>query len=57
MNETYLISSCRFLILEYAEGGELFEYLVTRGGLPIDQSLDYFYQLVTGLDYCHSHFV
>jgi len=55
--EVYETSKYLFLILEYAEGGELFEYLVTRGGLPIDQSLDYFYQLVTGLDYCHSHFV
>lgn len=55
--EVYETSKYLFLILEYAEGGELFEYLVTRGGLPIDQSLDYFYQLITGLDYCHSHFV
>jgi len=55
--EVYETSKYLFLILEYAEGGELFEYLVARGGLPVDQSLDYFYQLITGLDYCHSHFV
>jgi len=55
--EVYETSKYLFLILEYAEGGELFEYLVTRGGLPLDRSLDYFYQLVTGLEYCHQHFV
>jgi len=55
--EVYETSKYLFLILEYAEGGELFEYLVTRGGLPLDRSLDYFYQLVTGLEYCHRHFV
>jgi len=55
--EVYETSKYLFLILEYAEGGELFEYLVARGGLPVDQSLDFFYQLITGLDYCHSHFV
>jgi len=55
--EVYETSKYLFLILEYAEGGELFEYLVTQGGLPLDQSLDYFYQLITGLEYCHSRFI
>jgi len=55
--EVYETSKYLFLILEYAEGGELFEYLVSRGGIPLEQSLDYFFQLITGLEYCHSRFI
>lgn len=42
-----------FLILEYVEGGELFDHICERGRLPADEALDYFQQLIDALDYCH----
>ncbi|KAF7796331.1 hypothetical protein EIP86_007508 [Pleurotus ostreatoroseus] len=42
-----------FLILEYVEGGELFEYLCDKGRLSTNEALDYFQQIITAVDYCH----
>ncbi|THH05268.1 hypothetical protein EW145_g4923 [Phellinidium pouzarii] len=42
-----------YLILEYVEGGELFDYICERGRLPSTEALDYFQQLIGALDYCH----
>ncbi|KAG8680320.1 hypothetical protein FRC08_016387 [Ceratobasidium sp. 394] len=42
-----------YLALEYVEGGELFDYLVSRGRLPEPEALNYFKQIIFGLDYCH----
>ncbi|KAF8155680.1 hypothetical protein B0H34DRAFT_751703 [Crassisporium funariophilum] len=43
-----------FLVLEYVEGGELFDFLVNRGRLPPDEALIYFRQIVYGLNYAHT---
>jgi serine/threonine protein kinase len=40
-------------VLEYVEGGELFDYLVSQGRLPPDEASRYFQQIVSGVDYCH----
>lgn len=42
------------LVLEYCEGGELFDVLVEHGHLPQAQVLDYFQQLVYALEFCHN---
>ncbi|KAI0343257.1 Pkinase-domain-containing protein [Trametopsis cervina] len=42
-----------YLILEYAEGGELFEYLCDKGPLSKTEALSHFQQIMTALDYCH----
>lgn len=34
-----------YLILEYVEGGELFDYLVSKGRLHADEALHYFQQM------------
>lgn len=39
--------------MEYVEGGELFDYLVSRGKLHADEALHYFQQIISGVDYCH----
>lgn len=44
---------CSFLIMEYVAGGELFDYLVSRGKLHADEALHYFQQIISGVDYCH----
>lgn len=43
-----------FLVLEYVEGGELFDFLVNRGRLPPGEALSYFKQIIYGLNYAHT---
>ncbi|KAL0953632.1 hypothetical protein HGRIS_004837 [Hohenbuehelia grisea] len=42
-----------YLILEYVQGGELFDYLCETGRLPTLEALDYFQQIIMAVDYCH----
>ncbi|KAH8104005.1 kinase-like domain-containing protein [Cristinia sonorae] len=46
-------SSELYLILEYVEGGELFEYLCNKGRLSTPEALGYFQQIITAINYCH----
>ncbi|GJE85232.1 serine/threonine-protein kinase [Phanerochaete sordida] len=43
-----------YLILEYVEGGELFDFLVNRGKLAPLEALGYFKQIVYGINYAHT---
>lgn len=42
-----------YLILEYVEGGELFDHLCTKGRLENEEALGYFQQIINAIDYCH----
>ncbi|KAI5984307.1 kinase-like domain-containing protein [Pisolithus albus] len=42
-----------YLILEYVEGGELFDYLCNKGPLSTAEALVYFQQIIFAVDYCH----
>ncbi|KAF9244666.1 Pkinase-domain-containing protein [Melanogaster broomeanus] len=42
-----------YLILEYVEGGELFDYLCNHGPLSTSEALGYFQQIISAVDYCH----
>ncbi|KAK7012265.1 CAMK/CAMKL/GIN4 protein kinase [Favolaschia claudopus] len=42
-----------YLILEYVQGGELFEHLCKKGRLPTEEALRYFQQIISAMDYCH----
>ncbi|KAF8631859.1 hypothetical protein AX15_002129 [Amanita polypyramis BW_CC] len=42
-----------FLVLEYVQGGELFEYLCEKGRLTTPEALGYFQQIISAVDYCH----
>ena len=44
-----------FLVMEYLQGGELYDYIVQHGKLSEDQSRLIFQQLIHALDYCHHH--
>ncbi|KAF9485484.1 Pkinase-domain-containing protein [Pholiota conissans] len=46
-------SSSLYLILEYVQGGELFDYLCDNGRRPTVEALDYFQQIICAVDYCH----
>eukprot|EP00002_Diphylleia_rotans_P035348 TRINITY_DN76_c0_g7_i1.p1 TRINITY_DN76_c0_g7~~TRINITY_DN76_c0_g7_i1.p1 ORF type:complete len:650 (-),score=133.19 TRINITY_DN76_c0_g7_i1:1907-3856(-) len=48
-NESYL-----FIVMEFVEGGELFDYLVKKGRLELPEALNFFQQIIMGLDYCHT---
>ena len=55
--KTYKISETPkkyFIIMEYCEGGELFDYIVERDRLDEYESSIFFYQLINALDYIHS---
>lgn len=43
-----------YIVLEYVDGGELFDKIVDAGKLKEDQARKYFQQLVHAVDYCHS---
>ncbi|OAX42455.1 Pkinase-domain-containing protein [Rhizopogon vinicolor AM-OR11-026] len=43
-----------YLILEYVEGGELFDFLVNCGRLRSLEALSFFKQIVYGLNYAHT---
>lgn len=43
-----------YMVLEYAEKGELFNLLVERGPLPEKEAIRFFRQIVIGISYCHA---
>ncbi|KAI2787156.1 hypothetical protein POX_f07519 [Penicillium oxalicum] len=42
-----------YLVLEYVEGGELFDYVSNNGPLPEEEAVRLFRQIIAGLGYCH----
>ena len=46
-----------YLIMEYAQGGELFDYLVKKSRLTIKEARKFFKQIISALDFCHSHLI
>ena len=43
-----------YSVMEYCEGGELFNYIVKKRRLSEEESAFFFYQLINGLEYIHS---
>eukprot|EP01117_Protostelium_nocturnum_P012923 TRINITY_DN4783_c0_g3_i1.p1 TRINITY_DN4783_c0_g3~~TRINITY_DN4783_c0_g3_i1.p1 ORF type:complete len:520 (-),score=183.32 TRINITY_DN4783_c0_g3_i1:28-1587(-) len=46
-----------FMVMEFVPGGELFDYIVTNGKLSEDAARRFFQQIISGVEYCHSHMV
>lgn len=44
-----------FVIMEFVSGGELFDFIVSRGRLPADEARHFFHQIISGIEYCHYH--
>ena len=44
-----------YLVLERVKGGELFDYIVSKGRLDRHESLRITAQIVMGLEHCHAH--
>ena len=43
-----------YIIMEYCEKGELFEYIVNKEKLDEEESSIFFYQLINGVEYIHN---
>ncbi|PWA60912.1 protein kinase, ATP binding site [Artemisia annua] len=43
-----------YIVLEYVDGGELFDQIAKHGRLKEDEARSYFQQLINAVDYCHS---
>ncbi|ERM98173.1 CBL-interacting protein kinase 32 isoform X2 [Amborella trichopoda] len=43
-----------FIVLEFVNGGELFDKIVNHGRMREDEARRYFQQLINAVDYCHS---
>nr|QSH71647.1 CBL-interacting protein kinase [Hedychium coronarium] len=43
-----------YIVLEFVDGGELFDKIVNHGRLKQDEVRRYFHQLIDAVDYCHS---
>eukprot|EP00344_Euplotes_crassus_P001824 CAMPEP_0197002958 /NCGR_PEP_ID=MMETSP1380-20130617/7346_1 /TAXON_ID=5936 /ORGANISM="Euplotes crassus, Strain CT5" /LENGTH=495 /DNA_ID=CAMNT_0042421309 /DNA_START=8 /DNA_END=1496 /DNA_ORIENTATION=- len=48
-------NACVYLIEEFCEGGELFDYIVVNEGLPEPEAKRVFHQIVSSLLYCHKN--
>ncbi|CAM6039657.1 unnamed protein product [Sphagnum compactum] len=48
--ETY---SDIYVVMEYVESGDLFDYIVLNGRLPEEEARHFFQQLIAGVEYCH----
>ena len=42
-----------YIIMEYCNNGELFNYIVDKEKLEFDEALSFFYQLINGVEYLH----
>uniref|UniRef100_A0A2P2L8E7 non-specific serine/threonine protein kinase n=1 Tax=Rhizophora mucronata TaxID=61149 RepID=A0A2P2L8E7_RHIMU len=43
-----------YIVLEFVDGGELFDKIAKHGRLKEDEARRYFHQLINAVDYCHS---
>ena len=52
--EIFESSDSYYTVMEYCEGGELFNYIVRNRRLDEGEAAFFYYQLINGLDYIHS---
>jgi hypothetical protein len=52
--QVFLTERHLVLVMEYASGGNLFQYVSQRGGLSEQDARWFFQQLIIALAYCHS---
>ena len=47
-------NSAIFMIMEYAAGGELFDYIVSKSRLSEKEAAHFYYQLIVGIEFLHT---
>lgn len=55
LSDVYENKKYLYLVLEHVSGGELFDYLVKKGRLTPKEARKFFRQIISALDFCHSH--
>ncbi|XP_072444794.1 serine/threonine-protein kinase BRSK2-like isoform X4 [Chiloscyllium punctatum] len=55
LHDVYENKKYLYLVLEHVSGGELFDYLVKKGRLTPKEARKFFRQILSALDFCHSH--
>lgn len=55
--EVYVVNDKVYIIMELAEGGELFDYVLEKDKLDQKEARHFFRQLITAVEYCHANFV
>lgn len=53
LKEVMCVSPYLAIVMEYVPGGDMFQYVVSRRGLPESEARWFFQQLILGMDYCH----
>lgn len=51
--QVFLTSRYLAIAMEYVSGGDMFEYVVRKGGLKESEARWFFQQLIIGVDYLH----
>eukprot|EP00803_Ostreobium_quekettii_P004335 evm.model.scf_823.11 EVM.evm.TU.scf_823.11 scf_823:61607-62918(+) len=51
--EVFLTKEYLCIVMEYAPGGDVMDYMKKKNGLTEDEARWFFQQLILGLDYCH----
>jgi hypothetical protein len=51
--QVFLTQQYLGIAMEFASGGDMFEYVVKKNGLREEEARWFFQQLIVGLDYCH----
>ena len=54
INDIFEDKDCFYIVMEYCEEGELFNYIVKNRRLSDDETSYFFYQIINGLEYIHS---
>ena len=54
VSEIFESEDAYFTVMEFCEGGELFNYIVANKYLSEEKSAFFYYQLISGLEYIHS---
>lgn len=54
LREVLASSTKLYLVMDYVNGGELFDLLEEQGALDEDVARRFFHQLVDAINYCHS---
>lgn len=51
--QVFLTKDYLAIAMEFAAGGDMFQYVKHRGGLEEVEARWFFQQLIIGMDYCH----
>lgn len=53
LTQAFVVKNELLLIMEYADGGELYEYVESKKGLDEVEARNLFKQLISAMDACH----